>query len=117
MADPRIEAKRRPTLRGTAEGAVGPLPGLSEGPGASQKAPEAWKGLQGSAPYSAERSNHFKKLFSFKRESISILLATLLVSAGPARTAMMRFPLNWDTEPLPLSLLDLCKEITNVRRR
>ena len=42
MADPRIGAKRRPTLRGTAAGVVGPLPGLSEGPGASQEAPEAW---------------------------------------------------------------------------
>ena len=51
MADPRIGARgRRPTLRGTAEGVVGPLTGLSVGTGASQEAPELLKRLQGSSP-------------------------------------------------------------------
>jgi hypothetical protein len=50
MADPRIGARGRSTLRGMAEGAVGPLPGLSVGTGASQEAPELLKRLQGSSP-------------------------------------------------------------------
>jgi hypothetical protein len=47
MADPRTGARRRPTLRGTAAGAVGPLPALvlESAVGESQEAPEACDGL------------------------------------------------------------------------
>jgi hypothetical protein len=45
MADPRIGAmKERPPLRGTADGAMGPL----EGAGASHESPKAWEERLGS---------------------------------------------------------------------
>jgi hypothetical protein len=49
MADPRMGArKERLPLRGTADGAVGPLSGVPrpEGAGASHESPKAWEGQQ-----------------------------------------------------------------------
>jgi hypothetical protein len=52
MAGPRIGVrKQRPTLRGTADGAVGQLLGVPKGAGASQESPESWEELHGSSLY------------------------------------------------------------------
>ncbi|KAL4551883.1 hypothetical protein Ndes2526B_g06134 [Nannochloris sp. 'desiccata'] len=50
ITEKRFESIETPNPTRHGSRSNGPLPGLSDGAGASQDAPEAWKELQGSSP-------------------------------------------------------------------